>query len=64
MIPKNVLDKIHNIVLEDDDSPYGGTAFTGETVGDFLEDNDEFDSIEELNDVLMECGIKPIKGVF
>lgn len=63
MIPQKLLDKILNIELEDDETPYGGTSFRGETVFDFLccFNDDEFDSIEELNKALKECGIKPIK---
>ena len=52
------------IKLEDDGSETGGIAFAGETLGDFLEndldDNYEF-TLDELNKVLKDCGIKPLK---
>ena len=53
-------------VLEDDDSPYGGTAFSGETVIDFLlsigsEYAGTISTVEQLNAELVECGIKPIE---
>lgn len=57
-------------VLEDDDTPYGGTAFYGETLGDFLDDvffgmgatHDDNDEINcyTINEALKQCGIKPI----
>lgn len=56
-------DEIRSIVLKDDKTPYGGTAFAGETVGDFLDEldeNEEVYSLEELNEHLVKCGIKPI----
>lgn len=59
--------------LQDDDTPYGGTSFAGETVADFIgydEETGEFDdscsvkSLDEdltaLNKDLVACGIKPI----
>lgn len=50
-----------SIILEDDDTEYGGVAFTGETLGDFLDDiGDGFSTLEELNTALKECGIKPL----
>ena len=53
--------KYLNVVLEDDCAAFGGTAFDGETVADFIaECNQEFHSVKELNDVLKHCGIKPI----
>jgi len=66
MIPQNILDKICPIVLEDDASETGGVAFMGETVLDFMLSLDECDveemnSVDDLNDALKECGIKPIK---
>lgn len=55
---------LHDVLgkrLVDDDSPYGGTSFIGETVRDFIRSiNKEFYSLEELNAVLKECGIKPV----
>lgn len=54
---------ILDIELEDDDTEYGGIAFLGETVRDFLDafdDEDRPHDIDELNKTLVECGIKPI----
>jgi len=66
MIPRNILDKIVDIKLQDDDTPYGGISFAGETVLDFLFSIDECDvknmnTVDDLNLALKECGIKPIK---
>lgn len=51
-------------VLEDDCSDYGGTAFAGETLGDFLLGSNLSDTdvycMYELNTILKENGIKPI----
>ena len=49
--------------LEDDNTEYGGIDFIGETVRDFLEyaELSIFDTVEDLNIILKECGIKPIK---
>lgn len=53
-----------DIVLQDDDKPFGGVAFQGETLRDFCDDEDYFDPvttpIEELNEVLAACGIRPV----
>lgn len=55
---RNVLD----LELEDDDTETGGTSFAGETVRDFLEEADcEITTLEELNEALTGCGIRPIK---
>ncbi len=52
--------------LEDDDTPHGGVAFMGETVGDFVSDAKGFGveirTIKELNDELVACGIRTIWG--
>lgn len=52
--------------LEDDDTPHGGVAFMGETVRDFLEEaegcGEEIRTIKELNEALIECGIRTIWG--
>lgn len=54
------------ILLEDDDTPTGGVAFQGETLEDFLEElanNDDCQTIQTIKDVnqaLIECGIKPV----
>jgi len=58
------LQDVLDYVLEDDDSPYGGVAFLGETVGDFIGDDSDITTIKELNEALVECGIKPITEVF
>ena len=53
-----------NVVLEDDNSPYGGIAFESETVDDFMHDAimlNENDYVSELNKLLVECGIKELK---
>ena len=52
-------------VLEDDPrAPYGGTAYAGETLGEFLDSLDLGDNypttIEEINDLLRQCYILPI----
>lgn len=54
-----------NVVLEDDDTPTGGTAFQGETVGDFIQSfGTELHNctLEQLNTALIECGIKPVSS--
>lgn len=62
------LDKIEpyfDIELEDDGSPYGGTSFAGETVGDFIQGLGEEDipkNLYELNKLLKQCGLKMIKS--
>lgn len=51
------------IVLEDDDTPYGGTSFDGETLEDVLEefaDSENIRTIKDVNQALVECGIKPV----
>lgn len=54
-----------NYILEDDPSvPYGGTAFRDETLGDFIEEDMDFDEntpMNKVNRALRECGIKTIK---
>lgn len=55
---------ILEIVLEDDDSPYGGVSFYNETLGDFLcdvSDVSDCPRAEEINSLLKSCGIKPIE---
>lgn len=49
-------------VLEDDDTEFGGTSFSGERVIDFIEYTDLSidDDIDDLNEALKDCGIKPI----
>ena len=52
-----------NVVLHDNASGMGGVSFDGETVGDMYEEADLLlnDSLEKLNTLLTELGIKPIK---
>lgn len=52
-------------VLEDDGTPFGGTAFNGETLRDFIEEAMwSYSRIDmaEANARLRECGIKEIKA--
>lgn len=48
--------------LQDDNTEFGGISYVGETLKDFIADVElnENDSIEYVNSVLRECGIKPI----
>lgn len=57
-----LLQSVSEIVLEDDGSPHGGTAFVGETVRDFMRSIDDHPirTLSELNAALKECGIKPV----
>ena len=52
-------------VLEDDSSPTGGISFAGETLEDFIKEDEKllysYMKVSELNKYLIECGIKPIK---
>lgn len=57
-----------NVVLQDNASGMGGVSFDGETVGDMYEEADLLlnDSLEKLNTLLTELGIKRIihkKGI-
>ena len=56
---KDVLD----VVLQDNTSGMGGVSFNGETVRDMYEDAELSlsDSVDMLNDLLKDLGIKPIK---
>ena len=53
-----------NQKLEDGSSLFGGVSYHGETVADFINDEDvslnENDDISKLNEILVECGIKEI----
>ena len=54
---------IAKIKLEDDGSPYGGVAYEGETLKNFMMEchispNDTFLSLQRR---LRECGIEPLK---
>lgn len=51
--------------LQDDETEFGGVAFVGETLKDFIAEVelDEDTDIEVVNVALKECGIKPIDVV-
>lgn len=54
-----------NIILKDDDTAFGGVAFKGETLGDFINGyypsiNPATFDIDTLNKDLVECGIQPV----
>jgi hypothetical protein len=50
-------------VLEDDSTEFGGTSFDGQTLNDFLSEIGMTPDapMNEINESLIECGIKPIK---
>ena len=52
-----------SVELKDDSTPYGGKAFSNETVADFITESEltPSDSIEALNQELKLCGIKPVE---
>ena len=58
------LEDVMDVKLEDDETENGGVSFDGETVRDFIADvsGDEtkITTIDELNDALKQCGIKPV----
>ena len=58
------LEDVMDVKLEDDETENGGISFDGETVRDFIDDvsSDEtkITTIDELNDALKQCGIKPV----
>lgn len=56
-------EKYLNVELEDDDTPYGGKSFIGETLKDFLLGiGAPLDSpMYKVNYWLKDCGIMPIK---
>lgn len=60
---KNELGKDYkDIELEDDNTEFGGIDFVGETLGHFLDTiEEEPKTLEELNKILKECGIKELK---
>ena len=57
------------ILLEDDEASTDGVAFQGETLEDFLEElaNDgdcqTIQTIKDVNQALIECGIKPVTAL-
>lgn len=59
------IDQYLDVLLEDDGTPYGGMAFAGETVRDFIQSmGTELHNctLDELDAALIECGIKPVGG--
>ena len=56
-------EKYWDVLLEDDDTPYGGKSFMGETLWDFLiEIGQPLDSpMYKVNKWLKDCGLMPIK---
>lgn len=62
------VEKYLDYVLQDDETNVGGTSYRGETLREFLEDAyDLWDStgiehldMDEVNEMLRCCGIKPI----
>lgn len=59
---KDIFDLIANKVMIENDSPYGGKSFDGETYSDFIDDIGFSlnSSIEDFNSVLVECGFIPL----
>ena len=55
-------DNYAKIILQDDDTPYGGTAFEDETLGEFMDEVgiEPTDSMKKLNQALKDCGIKTL----
>ena len=51
-----------NYILKDDDTELGGTARFGETLAEFMESAQipYTASIEDIDNALIECGIKPV----
>lgn len=61
-IKERLGDNYANIVLQDDNTPYGGTAFEDETLGEFMDEVGikPTDSMKKLNQALKDCGIKTL----
>lgn len=63
------LETIKNYRLEDDETLYGGTSFSNETIGDFIDSIPEdsgvlvngFVNPDKLNSILRQCGIKQLQ---
>lgn len=55
------------ILLEDDDSNFGGVAFEGEALQDIIEDEDidvtENSSVNELQHLMTQIGVREIREV-
>ena len=56
------LNNVLNTVLKDDNTTNGGVSFKGETLRNFLDETgiSYNASMKEINNALIECGIKPI----
>ena len=61
-IKETLGDDYAKIILQDDDTPYGGTAFEDETLGEFMDEVGikPTDSMKKLNKALKDCGIKTL----
>ena len=63
-------DEAQRILLHDDKTPFGGTAFNDKTLDEFLTSievngNDGYElPLDKINTALNECGIMPIKPKF
>lgn len=55
--------KYLNVQLEDDNTPFGGISFIGQTLQDFLEEvgAEKETNMDKVNEILKTCGISPIK---
>lgn len=66
-IREEILEHWRDVLEDDTDSDMGGVAFQGETLGDFIEnlfgaaDWRPETTLGDINMVLADCGIKPIK---
>lgn len=61
-IKETLGDDYAKIILQDNDTPYGGTAFEDETLGEFMDEVGikPTDSMKKLNQALKDCGIKTL----
>lgn len=61
-IKETLGDDYAKIILQDDDTPYGGTAFEDETLEEFMDEVGikPTDSMKKLNKALHDCGIKTL----
>ena len=55
--------KYLNVKLEDDNTPFRGISFEGQTLQDFLEEigAERETNMDKVNEMLKTCGISPIK---
>lgn len=63
---KSVYNLIANRVMVEDDSPYGGRSFDGETYSDFIVENNISlnSSLDSFDKNLKECGLVPLSECF